>query len=289
VAATLGTAACSARPGPSAPSGPPAASASATGPVADLVDPVTVFELAEPLSRYQDHVAAQLALLARQTETLRAELVAGDMDGAKAAWLAAHLTYHRVGAAYGAFGDAGEAIDGLATGLPRGVDDPGFRGFHRIEHLLWSGAGPRAAVAPAEALAAQVRALRAEPGALDIATNDFSLRAHEILEDTLQVQLNGGDDYGSHSELATAAADVEGTRTITDLLRPVLERRSPGLPARIDRDLAALGAVLPRPGAPVPSLDALPRDRRQRIDAATGRALETLALVPGLLEVREED
>ncbi|GAA3156073.1 hypothetical protein GCM10017687_87630 [Streptomyces echinatus] len=40
------------------------------------------------------------------------------------------------------------------------------------------------------------------------------LRAHEILENTVQFELTGRTDYGSGSNLATARANLDGTRAV---------------------------------------------------------------------------
>jgi iron uptake system component EfeO len=59
----------------------------------------------------------------------------------------------------------------------------------------------------------------------------MSLRTHEILENALQFQLTGHDDYGSGSTLATTQASIDGTRELLAVLRPVLVPRYAGLPA----------------------------------------------------------
>ena len=251
-------------------------------------DAVTVFELADPIVRYQAYVADRLAVLDGQVQALSRAVTAGDLAASRADWLAAHLTYHALGAAYGAFGDAGQAIDGTASGLPGGPADPRFTGFHRVELALWSGGGTAAAVAPAARLAQDVAALRARAGRLEISANDFTTRAHEILEDTLRSRLTRRDDYGSGSGLATAAADAAATRTVVGLLRPILAQHHPDVVALLDRRLTTLDGALHPAGAPVP-LRSLGRPQRQRIDAAMGAALEELAVLPGLLHVEEED
>ena len=50
-----------------------------------------------------------------------------------------------------AFGDADGVINGTDAGLPGGVHDPDFTGFHRIEYGLWHGESTRSLKAPAAA------------------------------------------------------------------------------------------------------------------------------------------
>ena len=270
----------------------PGATAPAAG-GADPLEPVTVFELAEPVVRYQEQVAAGLARLETQVGALARDVAAGELDAARADWLTAHLTYHRLGAAYGAFGDLGEAVDRLEHGLPGGTADPGFTGFHRVELALWSAGGTAAAGPPTGRLLHDVHALRGQAAALEITPNDFTVRAHEILEDTLQFQLTGRDDYGSGSSLETAQADLDGTRAVVALLRPVVVSRRPVLAAEVASALdgvdAALAAARRAGGGRLPAVTALPPDRRRRVDAAVDNALEALAPLPGLLAVEDEN
>ncbi len=90
--------------------------------------------------QYQAYVTGALPGLIAQTTALAARRRrGGDLAKARADWLTAHLSYERLGAAYGAFGDADGAINGTADGLPDGVTDDGFTGFHRLEYGLWNG------------------------------------------------------------------------------------------------------------------------------------------------------
>ena len=47
---------------------------------------------------------------------------------ARVAWLTAHLDYQRLGATYAGFGDLGDAIDGLPSGLPGGAANTSLDG-----------------------------------------------------------------------------------------------------------------------------------------------------------------
>ncbi|MGA5130317.1 EfeM/EfeO family lipoprotein [Streptomyces olivoreticuli] len=252
--------------------------------------PARLDDLIPPALDYQRWIGARMDGLVTATDALRAAVDSGDAAAARAAWLPAHLGYERMGAAYGAFGDAGRAVDGTAAGLPGGVRDPGFTGFHRVEHALWHGEhGPDLRRA-AHRLDTDVRALHAtwEQSRMDPA--QLGLRAHEILEDTLEHELTGRTDYGSGSTLATARANLDGTRAVLDRLRPLLRGRYPGLDG-LDRRIARAGALLdrqgPRPGHPRwTPLSRLARTDRERLDAAVADLVERLAPVAALCEPR---
>ena len=81
--------------------------------------PVTTADLLAPARTYHAYVAAGLDTLVQQVSVLSARIRAGRLGAARAAWLPAHLTYERLGAAYGTFGNYDTEIDGRPDGLPR--------------------------------------------------------------------------------------------------------------------------------------------------------------------------
>ena len=116
------------------------------------------------------------------------------------------------------------------------------------------------------------------------------LRPHEILEDALRDSLSGNDDYGSGTDLASVTADVAATRELLTLLEPALLIRAPGLVGTARRQLTAVVRAVDaaRVGGAWPAVATLTLGARERIDAAVGAALETLALVPDRLQVGGE-
>ncbi|MBB4683662.1 EfeM/EfeO family lipoprotein [Amycolatopsis jiangsuensis] len=247
------------------------------------VVPVTYADLLEPLRRYHAYVADGLATLAGQTESVKQAVRTGDRGAAQRAWLTAHLTYERLGAAYDAFGDSDGAINGTTDGLPGGAGDPGFTGFHRLENGLWHGESAAALVPVADRLDADVRELRSSFGDAQIDQNDLGLRAHEIMENTLQFELTGRTDYGSGSNLATAGANLAGTRAVLDVLRPLLNTRFPALKDldawldRTEHDLHAAAGT---------SLSALDRRQRERLNGDVAELTERLAPIAAIVEPR---
>ncbi|ATL67940.1 EfeM/EfeO family lipoprotein [Nocardia terpenica] len=267
-----------------------------TGPVVTLagppagpaVLPVTAADLYDPDRRYTDYVTAGLARLATDTDTLRADLTTGDRTAARTAWLTAHLDYGRLGAAYGAFGDFDTKLDGRADGLPGGVADPDFTGFHRVEYGLWHNESAMTLAAAVDRLADNVHALVAAFPAIQVPIEDLGLRTHEILENTLQFELTAATDYGSGTTLATAAANTDGTRELLTVLQPILQSRYPQLPqvgTWLDRFQAQLNSHHTA-GAWTPVAQLGPADH-QRLDGTLGQLLEYLAPIAVICKPRK--
>lgn len=252
------------------------------------VVPVTRNDLLAPLRDYKNYVGTGLDTLVTDTDTLRNAVHSQDRGAGETAWLTAHLSYERLGAAYDAFGDSDGAINGTAAGLPDGTADPGFTGFHRLENGLWHNEDMPALGAVADQLDDDVHQLRDGFAEMQIDPNDLGLRAHEILENTLQFELTGQTDYGSGTNLATALANLDGTRAVLNVLRPLLVPRLPQLSDVdywIDRTDTVLRSIQ-RPDGSWPPVTQLSREQHERIDGAVSGLVERLAPVAAITEPR---
>ncbi|WP_405930739.1 EfeM/EfeO family lipoprotein [Streptomyces sp. NBC_00827] len=249
--------------------------------------PITQQELIPPTLAYQKWIQARTVELAEKTDVLRNAVDRGDLAAAREAWLPAHLVYERMGAAYGTFGDSDGAINGTTAGLSGGVHDAGFTGFHRVEYGLWHGESASGLRGPADQLAKDVHKLESSWPTQRMDPADTGLRAHEILENTMQFELTGRTDYGSGTNLATARANLDGTRALLGYLRPLLKTRDTGLGALdswMDRAQHTLDG-LDHSGKWTP-LARLTRPQREKVDADLGGLVERLADVAALTDVR---
>ncbi|MFJ8388809.1 imelysin family protein [Streptomyces sp. NPDC094438] len=248
--------------------------------------PVTQHDLIPPTLAYQQWIAARTVELADKTDELKRAVDGGDLAAAREAWLPAHLVYERMGAAYGTFGEADAAINSRGPGLSAAASAQDFDGFHRVEYGLWHGESAASLRGPADRLAQAVHALHDSWPQARMDPAQMGLRAHEILEGTAQFELTGRTDYGSGSNLATARANLDGTRELLTLLRPLLTTRYPDLP-RLDSWLDRTQHTLDRfdSGGWTP-LDRLSRPDRQRINSDIGQAVELLAPVAAICDVR---
>ncbi|WBO62092.1 EfeM/EfeO family lipoprotein [Streptomyces camelliae] len=249
--------------------------------------PVSEHDLIPPALSYQKWVGDGLADVVRLTTRLQRDIDGGDLAAARSDWLPAHLEYERLGAAYDAFGDADAQINGTDAGLADGVRDKDFAGFHRIEYGLWHGESSDGLRAPAAALAKALTGLRDSWAQTRMDPAQLGLRAHEILENTVQFELTGRTDYGSGSNLATARANLDGTRQVLSRLRPLLTTRYadlPGLDQELDRAQRTLDGFRHGPGWT--PLDQLSRAQREQADSVLGDLVERLASVATLCDPR---
>jgi iron uptake system component EfeO len=269
-----------------------------TGPVIQVPGKIRGGGAILPLNLYQvtsitrqavAYVASGLAGIVPQVAALSADISIGNLVAARTAWLTAHLTWERLGSAYGMFGSFDDLIDGTPFGLPGGVDDPGFTGFYRLEYGLWHGQSAAELAKPASQLALDVLELRTNWAGIELPTTqavgDLALRTHEILEDAMQNQLSGLDDFGSGTTLATFAAGIDATLAQLGILHPYLSSRYPqtsALYSSLDQLQRLIDAEKTSRGwTPVSRLST---NQREQLDAAAGQTLELLAPIPVIFE-----
>jgi iron uptake system EfeUOB component EfeO/EfeM len=268
---------------------PPAQSFSARDPTPSHVPRASPADYRRPIAAYRRHVRRQLGAMLLDVDALRTAAARGDLADARSAWLRADGHYETIGAAYGAFGDLDGAINGRTAGLALGARSPDFTGLHRVELELWKRRSTARALPYVERLAGDVQRLRSKIGRMEIDPLEYALRSHEVLEDTLHLQLSGLASPWSGSALYALRSNLVGTRVVLRTLRPMIVRRDPQVFAQARRALAKVDAALRdltgRSGS-LPRWDALDMRSRERIGGLTAAAAERLAYVPELIDPR---
>lgn len=249
--------------------------------------PLSSEEINDAMAQYHTAVERGIAQLVTGTDRLRTAVHSGQLDIARQRWLVAHLEYERLGAAYGTFGDLDGLINGRPDGLPGGVHDPDFTGFLRVEYGLYHGESATSLIPVVDALTTNVGKLAQQFPKLQIVPSDIPLRAHEILENTLQFELTGDTDMGSHTNLATAQANADGSIMVLGVLVQQLQLRNAPLESACSKELAAFRRQLgqyDRGGVWEP-LNSLSRTQREQLNGSLGQLLENLSLIPNILQM----
>jgi deferrochelatase/peroxidase EfeB len=259
---------------------PPAAKLEQRVPVSGTIPHARPADFVAPTARYRRYVRAELGAMLPELARLRAAIAAGDLAAARRAWLAADARYEAIGAAYGAFGELDAAINATTAGLQGGVRSPDFTGLHRVELALWERRSTADASAPAARLEGDVRRLRAHVAGLQIDPLEYTLRAHEVLEGSLDLQLSGSASPWSGSALVALDANVRGTSVVLGTLAPMIGRRNPQVLAGARASLTRLRRALHGlrgPDGTLPRWNALPQREHERIAGLTAAAAGRLA------------
>jgi iron uptake system EfeUOB component EfeO/EfeM len=257
--------------------------------------PLPASAFATPIAAYRSYALAQLRATQSQLAHLEAALQANDRAAAQAAWRGAFAGYLRLGAVYldgqvaldAKVAALNKAIDGTPGGFARGVSDPRFTGFHRIEYGLWSGAAPRTLVGYARALAGDLSSLARLLPRAPLTPLEYATRAHEILEDAARDFLSGADVPWSGEGVLATDAGLTATEAVVATLRPLLKRAS-DVSGAVATELATLRAtmssVAAAHGGRLPTDAQLTQPQSESLAGALGGALEALSQVPGALE-----
>ncbi len=249
---------------------------------------------AAPIARYKRYAEGRLAAARRDAAALTVALHAGSRTRAQAAWRATYSDYLELGAVYlsGTLADLNDRIDGTPGGVSGGVASPHFTGLHRIEEGLWTGAAPQS-LAPAGArLQSDLATMAAKLPHTTITPLEYTLRAHEILEDAQRDQLSGTDVPSSGEGVLGTEAGLTATEhvlaTMYLLVHPGQDAEEAPIGPRIEAELAALRSVFTKieraHGGHLPSAQGLSIGEREALQGALGGALEALAQVPATLE-----
>jgi iron uptake system component EfeO len=256
----------------------------ATGTPAVL--PITYNELIPIAKTYAAEEETAIKVMASETATLADAVRSGNLTTARRDWLTAHLQYESLGDAYDAFGNFDTEIDGRAD--PVGVTSPQWTGFFRLEYGLWHGQSLTSLVPVANTLNRYVDQLVTWWPTQQVPLADIGRRAHEVIENALEFQLTGHDDYGSGTTLASTDAAITASRQLLALLQSLLAPRYPSLPS-VYTGLSRLQSLLEKEKLPngwwVP-VAALPTATRQAIDAACGQVLQELAPIASITDPR---
>jgi iron uptake system component EfeO len=253
-------------------------------PVADA-DPGPLPMLLARASRgYRSYVLGQTAALVESTRRFVSALQAGDLGRAKALYGPTRAHYEAVEPVSESFGDLDPRIDARVNDVARRAN---WRGFHRIEQILWVGGTTAGTGRYATELLADVSELHRRAARIAYQPVVLAAGAVELLNEIAASKITGEEDRYSHTDLSDFAANLKGAHAAFDLLRPALRATGHApLAATISARFASVEDALGRYRRPTPLGYALydeltPADRRtlaQRIDALA-EPLSTLAAI----------
>lgn len=196
-----------------------------------------------PLSEYRVYLARRASELVEATETLSERVVAGDLDGAREAWLAAREPWRRMAPVAGRVADLANGMDPLADYLTEREADPGFVGFHRVEYGLWT-KGTTEDLAPSAArLATDAGLLKDRLKSLDVAPADLAGNAAALATRVADQASTSQTPY-SGADLAEFSADLDGIEKSALLVDPLVAAADPAVSAALHTALDNARATL---------------------------------------------
>src|SRR5262249_50657665 len=154
--------------------------------------------LAKASHGYRRYVLGQTAALVESTRRFVAALRAGDLARAKALYGPARAHYEAVEPVSESFGDLDPRIDARVNDVARRAN---WRGFHRIEEILWVGGTTAGTGKYGTELLADVSELHRRAARIGYQPVVLAAGAVELLNEIAASKITGEEDRYSHTDL----------------------------------------------------------------------------------------
>ena len=198
-----------------------------------------------PLSEFRVYVSRQSRVLIKAVDALSQAIGAGDLEQAQALYTPARVAYQRLAPAAQRLAELDNAINARADYFEKRESDPGFSGFHRLEYGLFDQRSTEGLAPIAQRLQADTVQLKQQLLAQSLPPEQLVSIVARTLHNLADTRANSGEEERySHIDLNGFAANLEATRKVVDLLRPLLTKKNPDLQRNIDSASASLEAEL---------------------------------------------
>ncbi|EJN30984.1 putative periplasmic lipoprotein involved in iron transport [Pseudomonas sp. GM78] len=196
-----------------------------------------------PLSEYRVYLSSQGAALIKAVTALEQAIAAGDLPQAQALYLPARAAYQRLAPAAQRLAQLDNGINARADYFEKREQDPQFVGFHRIEYALFQQRNLDGLAPVAQRLLTDVTALKQQLLAQSLPPEQLVNIVVRNLDNLAQVRAGSGEEERySHSDLNGFAGNLDASRKVVELLRPLLVKSAAPLLAQIDSALGDLDA-----------------------------------------------
>lgn len=221
-----------------------------------------------PLSEFRVYLNTQGSALIKAVASLQQAIEAGDLKQAQALYLPARAAYQRLAPAAQRLAELDNGINARADYFEQREQDPGFSGFHRLEYGLFQ-KNDLAGLAPiAQRLSSDVVSLKQQLLAQTLPPEQLVNIIARNMRSLADLRASSGEEERySHSDLNGFAANLETTRKVIDLLRPLLVKSAAPLLPQVDSAAQALAARLDslRDGFGYVSYDKVSAEQRTEI------------------------
>ena len=198
-----------------------------------------------PLSEFRVYLSSQGNALIKAVDALSQAIAAGDLEQAQALYVPAREAYQRLAPAAQRLAELDNTINARADYFEKREQDPGFIGFHRLEYGLFDQRSTQGLTVFAQQLQANAVLLKQQLLAQSLPPEQLISTVARTLHNLADTRAASGEEERySHIDANGFAANLQTTRKVVDLLRPLLAKNSAGLLQRIDTASTALESEL---------------------------------------------
>lgn len=202
-------------------------------------------DLSKETAEYKKFVEEQIDMLLKDTENFAQLLKAGKLDEAKKAYPLILMAYERSEPIAESFGESDIKIDyRLADFKEEFKTEEGWKGFHRIEKILWEENTTKGTEKYADELVNDIKELKAKITTIEVTPDLMLTGAIDLLNEVSTQKITGEEEIFSHTDLYDFRANIEGAQKIFELFRPKLEKKDAKLVATLDAEFKAVNDLL---------------------------------------------
>ena len=202
-------------------------------------------DLSKETAEYKKYVEGQIDLLLKETEDFAKLLKEGKLDEAKKFYPLIRMSYERSEPIAESFGESDVKIDyRLVDFKEEFKNEEGWKGFHRIEKILWEQNTTKGTEKYADDLVNDIKELKAKIATIEVTPDLMVTGAIDLLNEVSTQKITGEEEVFSHTDLYDFRANIEGAQKIFELFRPKLEQKDAKLVTTLDTEFKAVNALL---------------------------------------------
>lgn len=182
-------------------------------------------DLSKETEEYKKFVEEQIDMLLKDSEKFAEVLKSGNLEEAKKMYPLIRMAYERSEPIAESFGESDVNIDFRLVDFKEEYNtEEGWRGFHRIEQILWEKNTTKGTEKYAIQLIDDIKELAAKIKTVEVTPDVMITGAVDLLNEVSTSKITGEEEIYSHTDLYDFRANIEGAEKIFEIFKPKLSK-----------------------------------------------------------------
>ena len=201
-------------------------------------------DLVAPITDYKLYVLDNLEQFTSHSREFTDAIKAGDLAKAQELYAPSRVFYERIEPIAELFADLDASIDAREDDYEKGVKDPVFTGFHRLEYGLFHDQSTDGMQPFAERLMNDIEDLNQRVQGLTFPPETVVGGAAALMEEVAATKVSGEEDRYSRTDLWDFQGNVDGAKKIFELVKPLASKEDAAFVERVEDNFASMEATL---------------------------------------------
>jgi len=202
-------------------------------------------QLKQATELYKKFVENQVDTLLKDTEKFAETIKDGNLEEAKKQYPLIRMAYERSEPIAESFGELDVNIDfRLADYLEEKKTEDGWRGFHKIEKIMWEKNTTKGTEEYADQLVKDIKELKAKVATVEVTPDLMVTGAVDLLNEVATQKITGEEEIFSHTDLYDFKANIEGAEEIFKIFKPLIEKKDSKLAKDLVEKFATINGLL---------------------------------------------